>query len=62
MDNNQKRYYRPKEAAKYLGVSLSTIWRYVNQGRLTCKKLSPRITVFEIDEVNDLSKYTAMGA
>lgn len=57
MDNNQKRYYRPKEAAKYLGVSLSTIWRYVSQERLTGKKLSPRVTVFEIDEINSLNEH-----
>lgn len=61
MDGNQKKYYRPKEAAIYLGVSLSTIWRYVSQGKLTSKKLSPRVTVFEIDEINSLND-CAIGA
>ena len=61
MDGNQKKYYRPKEAAIYLGVSLSTIWRYVSQGKLTGKKLSPRVTVFEIDEINSLND-CAIGA
>lgn len=37
--------YRPKEAAAYLGVGLSTIWLYIAQNKLTARKLSERVTV-----------------
>jgi len=47
-----KKNYRAKELAEYLGVGLSTIWLYSKQGRITPIKLSTRVTVFSIDEVN----------
>lgn len=50
----KKKYYRAKEVAQYLGVGIATVWRYAQQGRLTAKKLSPSVTVFDIDEVNAL--------
>ncbi|BAF73350.1 helix-turn-helix transcriptional regulator [Sulfurovum sp. NBC37-1] len=50
----RKQNYRAKEAAEYLGVALSTIWLYAKQGRLTPIKLSPRITVFKKDELDNL--------
>ena len=40
-----KQAYRPKEAAEYLGVGLSTIWLYIAQNKLKTKKLSSRVTV-----------------
>ncbi len=51
-----KKYYRPKEGAKYLGVGLSTIWLYIKQGKLKTKKLSPRVTVISIEELESLMK------
>jgi len=47
---------RAKEASKYLGIGLSTIWLYVKQGKLHPIKLSPRVTIFkraELDEFID---------
>jgi len=50
----EKRYYRAKEVAKYLGVSITTIWNYAKDGRLTPKKLSEHATVFDIKEIEKL--------
>lgn len=38
---------RAADAAKYLGIALSTFWRWVSQGRLPKgKRLSARCTVW----------------
>lgn len=47
----QKKKYRAKELAEYLGVGLSTIWLYAKQRKITAIKISSRVTVFDIDEV-----------
>ena len=47
-----KKMYRPKEAAEYLGIGLSTVWLYSKQGKLKPIKLSEKVTVFSIDEIN----------
>lgn len=43
--------YRPKKAAEYLGIGLSTFWLFVKQGKIETKKLSERITVVSEDEL-----------
>lgn len=43
---------RAKEVAKYLGISLSTVWLFAKQGRLTPHKLSERVTVFRKSEID----------
>ncbi|MFK5937794.1 MAG: helix-turn-helix domain-containing protein [Sulfurimonas sp.] len=48
----RKKYLRAKETAEYLSIGLSTVWLYAKQGKLTPKKISARVTVFDIDEVN----------
>jgi len=50
----EKRYYRAKEVAVYLGVSITTVWNYAKEGRLHPKKLSNHATVFDIKEVETL--------
>lgn len=50
----EKKYYRAKELASYLGIGLSTVWLYAKQGKLTVIKISSRVSVFDIDEVNKL--------
>ena len=37
---------RAKEAHKYLGVGLSTLWLYVKQEKIKAIKLSDRVTIF----------------
>ena len=46
-----KKFMRAKELANHLSVGLSTIWLYNKQGKITSKKLSERVTVFEVAEV-----------
>ncbi|WP_041962291.1 helix-turn-helix transcriptional regulator [Sulfurospirillum cavolei] len=43
---------RPKEAAKYLGIGLSTIWLFAKQGKLHPIKLSDRITLFKREDLD----------
>jgi excisionase family DNA binding protein len=46
-----KKKYRAKELAIYLGVGLSTIWRWTKQGKIRAHQLSKGVTIFDIDEV-----------
>jgi len=50
--------FRPREAAKILGVSLSTFWRLVRDGKLNVKKLTPRTTTISL---KDLSAFIEGG-
>ena len=49
-----KKYYRAKDVAEYLGIGISTVWMYSSQGKLKPKKLSARVTVFDIRDVEKL--------
>lgn len=49
-----KKYYRAKEVAELLGIGLSTVWYWSSIQKLTPIKLSNRITVFNIEEINKL--------
>ena len=46
-------HLRAKEASKYLGIGLSTLWLYVKQGKIKPIKLSKRVTVFKKIELDD---------
>ena len=48
----EKKYLRAKKVAKYMGIGLSTVWLYAKQGKLTPIKISSRVTVFDINEVD----------
>lgn len=37
---------RAADAAKYLGIALSTFWRWVSQGRLPKGKRFPHVALF----------------
>lgn len=41
----EKLYYRPKEAAKYLGIGLSTLFLYFKEGKIQKQKIGTKITV-----------------
>ncbi len=45
------KYMRAKELALHLGIGLSTIWLYTRQGKITAKKISERVTLFNVVEV-----------
>jgi len=49
---NIKKMYRAKEVSQLLGIGLSTVWHYAKQGKITPIKLSEKVTVFSIDEIN----------
>lgn len=44
---------RAKEAHKYLGVGLSTLWHYVAQNKIKAYKISDRVTIFKKSELDD---------
>lgn len=50
-DLQTKKFMRAKELAKHLSIGLSTLWLYHKQGKITSKKLSERVTIFEVAEV-----------
>ncbi|MCT7464947.1 MULTISPECIES: helix-turn-helix transcriptional regulator [Aliarcobacter] len=51
MEQKFKTMYRAKELAQYLSIGLSTVWLYAKQGKITPKKISVGVTVFDINEV-----------
>lgn len=42
---------RAKEAHKYLGCGLSTLWLWAKQGKIKAYKLSDRVTIFKRSEL-----------
>lgn len=48
---NEAAYLRPAEAARFIGIGLSTLWRYLanhdKTGFPQPKKVSDRVTVFK---------------
>ncbi|MFK5937079.1 MAG: DNA-binding protein [Sulfurimonas sp.] len=51
--NADKKYLRAKEIKVNYGIPLSTLWLYAKQGKLTAKKVSARVTVFSVAELED---------
>ena len=51
MDSNIQNM-RAKEAHKYLGVGLSTLWLYVKQGKIKAYKLSDKVTIFKKSDLD----------
>lgn len=56
------KYLRAKEVSKYIGISISTVWNYAKQGLLTPKKISSRVTVFELKEIDNLLESITLPA
>jgi predicted DNA-binding transcriptional regulator AlpA len=50
----KKNFLRAKEVSEYLGIGLSTVWLYSKKGYITPIKISPRVTVFSIVEIDAL--------
>jgi excisionase family DNA binding protein len=51
MGNREKRKYRAKELAEYLGIGLSTVWKWAKEGKIKPHNISRGVTVFDIEEV-----------
>lgn len=45
------RFLRDKQASAWLGIGCSTLWLYVRQGKLKSIKLSPKVTVFAVSDL-----------
>lgn len=49
MQNNIKpKFLRAKEIAKYFGIGESTVWYYLKMGKIKSKKISERVTLFNV--------------
>jgi len=46
-------YLRPKHAAEFLGISQATFWRLVSSGKITTKKISQRVTICSVQDLED---------
>ena len=51
MHKEIKKKYRAKELAEYLGIGLSTVWKWAKEGKIKAHNLSRGVTVFDIEEV-----------
>jgi len=45
---------RVSGAAAVCGCSVDTIWRWAKDGRLTARKIGPKVTVFNVGEIRRL--------
>ena len=59
---NTVQNYRPKEAAKFLGVGLSTVWLYIKQNKLKATKLSDRVTIISKESLDNFINASAKVA
>ena len=51
MKNRKRTKYRAKELAEYLGIGLSTVWKWAKEGKIKAHNISKGVTVFDINEV-----------
>ena len=51
---SDKKVYRVKDIVELFGVGRSTVWLYVKEKKLTAIKVSSRVTVFDVREVDAL--------
>jgi predicted site-specific integrase-resolvase len=45
----EKQFFRPKEAAALIGVSVGSFWNYVRAGKLITTKPSEKVTLVSRD-------------
>ena len=45
------KFMRAKQLAEHLGIGLSTVWLYVKLEKIEAKKVSDRVTLFEVEAV-----------
>lgn len=53
MKQFEQKNFRAKDAAKYLGCGLSTVWLYAKQGKIKSIKLSDRVTIFKKEDLDN---------
>lgn len=59
INTQTKKLYRAKEVSQLLGIGLSTVWLYSNQGKLKPIRLSSKVTVFSIEDINNFIEMVA---
>ncbi|WP_198304188.1 helix-turn-helix domain-containing protein [Arcobacter vandammei] len=47
------RFLRAKELADYLCIGESTVWYYLKIGKIKSIKISPKVTLFNVAEVEE---------
>jgi predicted DNA-binding transcriptional regulator AlpA len=47
----QEQYFRVTDASKFLGVAKSTLWLFSRQGKIKPIKLSDRVTVWALSDL-----------
>jgi predicted DNA-binding transcriptional regulator AlpA len=48
----ERRFLREKAAAQRIGIKPSTLWLYVRRGWIKSIKLSPKVTVFAVADLD----------
>jgi predicted DNA-binding transcriptional regulator AlpA len=43
---------RANKASEYLGIGESTLWRWTREGKVSCIKLSEKVTVWQKSELD----------
>ena len=51
IENITPKFMRVKQIAEHFSIGKSTVWLYAKQGKITPKKISDRVTLFEVAEV-----------
>lgn len=47
----EQQFFRPKQASVFLGIGLSTFWKYVKEGKITILKPTKKTTIVSRDEL-----------
>jgi len=47
-----QRKLRAKDVAEVYSIGLSTVWYYAKHGLITPNKVSERVTLFDVEELN----------
>ena len=50
-ENITPKFMRVKQIAEHFSIGKSTVWLYAKQGKITPKKISDKVTLFEVVEV-----------
>ena len=45
------KFLRAKGVAKHFGIGESTVWYYLKIGKIKSKKISERVTLFNLEEI-----------
>lgn len=51
MQDNLPQKMRAKQVAKEFSIGVSTLWKYVKDGRIKAYRITSGVTVFDKDEV-----------